>query len=122
MPRGIGSTAALHGPSTKLWPCCGADVRLGPAPAGFAVASGIAIPAGSGVMTTLHGPFIVIFGIAVALIGGLLCRYSCQPLRRTLSQLYFLSNRKRDLLCRSFSHSLLPMCWKTGFRTVQIRQ
>ena len=64
------------------------------------MASGIAIPAGSGVMTTLHGPFIVIFGIAVALIGGLLCRYSCQPLHHTISQLYFLSKRKRNLLCR----------------------
>ena len=42
--------------------------------AGFAVASGIAIPSGTGVMETLHGPLIVVFGIAVALIGGLLCR------------------------------------------------
>ena len=42
---------------------------------GFAVASGIAIPSGTGIMEKLHGPLIVLFGIAAALIGGLLCRY-----------------------------------------------
>ena len=50
--------------------------------AGFAVASGIAIPSGTGVMEKLHGPLIVVFGIAAALIGGLLCRCSAQSLNR----------------------------------------
>lgn len=58
---------------------CHAPCQLRHAPgtlsAGFAVASGIAIPAGSGVMAALHGPLIVIIGIAAALVGGLLCRW-----------------------------------------------
>ncbi len=65
------SSSALH----TFAPSLEAAQETGPACAGFAIASGIAIPSGSGIMTKLHGPLIILFGIAVALVGGVLCRF-----------------------------------------------
>ncbi|KAK9826104.1 hypothetical protein WJX81_003950 [Elliptochloris bilobata] len=69
--RGYGHAKAI--PSIEM-AATGIDSVL--AITGFAVASGIAIPSGTGIIEKLHGPLIVVLGVAVALIGGLLCSWT----------------------------------------------